>query len=388
MSPRRFFSFAASCFAVFSAACSAAPAEETSETSSDALCSTECPSGTLSGDALLTPVTRTNRLRSEWAPATTSLPAAYRQPGNQSMRTDVASRFMAMADAAKAAGAGIACLSGYRSFQTQCSLFASYASANGCEEANTFSAHAGHSEHQLGTVCDIAKAETPTTFLKVGDGADGWLRAHAHEYGFANSYPNADASLNDGYIQEVWHYRYIGVKAAAALKAKEASLPSGQRLAVPVFIAGLSAAERAALDVDGPAPPPPPANDVCGSGGQARQGVYCARAINGDANDTRLVTCANGVTTQQTSCDAGCKEMAAGQADQCEAAPPPNACETGAKGVTGTYCGVGLGIAAGAPGSAMLFTCKLDGAGKMSTAYVPCANGCQEMPSGTPDKCK
>ena len=42
-----------------------------------------------------------------------------------------------------------------------------------------------------------------------------WLAQHAAEYGFALSYP-ADGERVTGYISEPWHYRYIGLEAAAA----------------------------------------------------------------------------------------------------------------------------------------------------------------------------
>ncbi|MBX3191725.1 MAG: M15 family metallopeptidase [Labilithrix sp.] len=317
-------------------ACSAAEEEPTGSTE-DALCSTECRSGTLNGDPLLTPVNRTKALRSDWAPQTTVLPPAYRQPREQSMRPSAAAHFMAMADAAKPAGVNLVCLSGYRSFSTQCSLFASYASTNGCEQANTFAAHAGHSEHQLGTVCDIALASSSTTFITPGGAADTWLRAHAHEHGFALSYPNDDRTLNDGYIHEPWHYRYIGVKAAAALKEKEATLPRG-RLAVPVFIAGLDAAERAALEVEGdvePAPEPPPSPPAPPVGD-----------------------------------------------------PPANPCASLASWATGFYCGEGLGIPRGAPGASHLYRCRLDANGRMTSTFEPCPAGCEQMSAGTPDRCR
>jgi hypothetical protein len=150
-----------------------------------------------------------------------------------------------MVDAARSDGVALSCVSGYRSFAAQCSLFADYAASHGCEEANTFSAHAGNSEHQLGTVCDIGLGDG---FIQAGDAGDRWLTAHAREFGFACSYPNADAALNGGYIREPWHYRYIGVRAAAALTERERALGSGTRLAVSRFIDSLTPEQRAALE--------------------------------------------------------------------------------------------------------------------------------------------
>lgn len=335
---------ASSLFVTFAVAsgCASEPADEdASAVSSIALCSTECRSGTMHGNGLLTPVNRTNGLRADWAPATTVLPAAYRQPAPQSMRADAAAQFMAMADAARAAGVNIVCLSGYRSFATQCTLFANYAASHGCEEANTFSAHAGHSEHQLGTVCDIALASSASTFITPGGAADTWLRAHAHEFGFANSYPNDDPSLNDGYIHEPWHYRHIGVSAATALKQREAALPAGRRLSVPVFIGSLSAAEIATLqggDTLPPPPPPPPPTEP----------------------------------------------------EPAPAPAQPNVCAAGANGVTGWYCGASLGLAAGSAGFGSLYRCTFDGTtGAMIVASTTsCPNGCEVMPPGVADKCR
>ena len=108
----------------------------------------------------------------------------------------------------------------------------------------------------------------------------------------------------------------------ASLKQTEAALPRGQRLSVPVFIAGLSDAERGALEGGAVPPPPPPSNDPCASGGQARQGRFCAKGLGAGASDNRLLTCANGVTTATEPCANGCQEMPAGTPDQCQASAP------------------------------------------------------------------
>lgn len=288
--------FAAS---VIVAGCASELAEPTASTE-DALCTTACTSGTLDGDALLTRVDRGSALRSSWAPSTSALPASYAL-GAQSLREDARQKFMALVDAARGHGVNLACLSGYRSFHTQCALFRSYAERDGCEAANTYSANAGHSEHQLGTVCDLTLAGGGSSFIAAGGTADLWLRAHAHEYGFACSYPNTDRRDNDGYIHEPWHYRYIGVRAAAELKAREAELAGGLRLAVPVFIASLSASEREALELsdepDDSSAPPSRASDAGASdadGGAPATPDCSTVPFEGRCTGTVLEWCASG----------------------------------------------------------------------------------------------
>ncbi len=231
------------------AGCSSASSEEVGSTSDELQCAGSCTPGDLSGDSLLTPVTRTRGLRRDWSPQTKPLPEHYWTGSQQYLRPDAHEAFVRMVkDAYDNGHVDLYCTSGYRSFDTQCNLFASYAANEGCEQANTYSAHAGHSEHQLGTVCDIFAAPSSSGFLEPGTPGDIWLKANAYKYGFANSYPHANASMNDGYIQEVWHYRFIGVAAATELHNRGP-------IAVPVFIASLSDREREALG-GGAAPAP------------------------------------------------------------------------------------------------------------------------------------
>jgi D-alanyl-D-alanine carboxypeptidase len=78
---------------------------------------------------------------------------------------------------------------------------------------DTFSARAGHSQHQLGTVIDFSTNEIGD---KLGDEfsntrASKWLSQNAHKYGFIISYPKGCENIT-GYKHESWHYRYIGVE--------------------------------------------------------------------------------------------------------------------------------------------------------------------------------
>ncbi|MBS3943580.1 MAG: M15 family metallopeptidase [Dethiobacter sp.] len=119
-----------------------------------------------------------------------------------------------MWEAARADGIELLLTSAYRSFETQEILFRDYASRHGEDRANTFSARAGQSEHQLGTAVDFGgtPADHTSAFAETTPGQ--WLAARAHEFGFALSYPDGAQEIT-GYVFEPWHFRYIGVESAA-----------------------------------------------------------------------------------------------------------------------------------------------------------------------------
>ena len=195
-------------------------------------CDTACSGGALAGDSLVTPVNRDDGLRADWTPADlVKLPKNYKTGAGDLLRLRAATAFIRLADAAYVAGHDIYCGSSYRSFGNQCSLFAGYASNDGCQEANTYSARAGHSEHQLGTTCDVF---VNGTFLDAGTPASNWLEAHAHEYGFAMSYPPGTQCYTL-YQHEPWHYRYVGLQAAQVLAEAEAE--AGRRVSTHELVA-------------------------------------------------------------------------------------------------------------------------------------------------------
>jgi LAS superfamily LD-carboxypeptidase LdcB len=120
--------------------------------------------------------------------------------------------------------------SSYRSYQTQQSLFNAYVKnemsdglteAQAIIKANTYSARPGQSEHQLGTTLDVVGCPTACSFhdsrnTPVYD----YLRANAHKFGFAISYPNGSQNYT-GYIYEPWHIRFIGATRATELYNKK-----------------------------------------------------------------------------------------------------------------------------------------------------------------------
>ncbi|MDR1246600.1 MAG: D-alanyl-D-alanine carboxypeptidase family protein, partial [Clostridiales Family XIII bacterium] len=50
-----------------------------------------------------------------------------------------------------------------------------------------------------------------------------WLEENAHKYGFILRYP-ADKTDITEIIYELWHYRYVGIEAAAEIHSQELCL--------------------------------------------------------------------------------------------------------------------------------------------------------------------
>lgn len=121
-------------------------------------------------------------------------------------------------------------LSGYRSYAAQAIAWDKWYTKYP-DRAYQLSAPPGHSEHQLGTAVDFGTPELAeivgpdfefhTYFYKTGVGQ--WLADHAHEYGFTLSFP-VDGLETTGFYYEPWHYRYVGVELATAIKTAETSL--------------------------------------------------------------------------------------------------------------------------------------------------------------------
>lgn len=100
--------------------------------------------------------------------------------------------------------------SGYRSYNTQLSLYNTYVKRDGFKEAETYSARAGYSEHQTGLAMDIANK---SGFISDGDKEYTWLLENSYKYGYILRYPGGKEQIT-GYMKEEWHYRYVGTEVA------------------------------------------------------------------------------------------------------------------------------------------------------------------------------
>lgn len=134
------------------------------------------------------------------------------------VRQTIISPLTQMFEAAFKEGHSLMVGSAYRSAITQDSLFETYVARVGYEQANQYSAHPGHSEHQTGLAVDISTVSQQCYLAECFIGtADGqWLADNAYKFGFHLRYPKGQETIT-GYNFEPWHYRYVGIELATAL---------------------------------------------------------------------------------------------------------------------------------------------------------------------------
>ena len=128
----------------------------------------------------------------------------------------VGKAFNQMKEEMKNNNLNIIAISGYRSYNYQDNLYKKYERFDGKEKADTYSARAGHSEHQTGLAVDISNGKLPyTDFEKTEEFK--WMLENAYKYGFILRYPKNKEHIT-GYIFEAWHYRYVGYKVSTYIK--------------------------------------------------------------------------------------------------------------------------------------------------------------------------
>lgn len=134
---------------------------------------------------------------------------------NQRLRKEAADKFEEMAADALASGIKIYAGSTYRSYDYQLDLYNIYVLQDGFAEAETYSARAGYSEHQLGLAVDVLNGDWQ--YLSENDDEYTWLIDNAYKYGFILRYPRNKEYVT-GYMFEDWHFRYLGVELANKVK--------------------------------------------------------------------------------------------------------------------------------------------------------------------------
>lgn len=118
---------------------------------------------------------------------------------------------------AKNDGMNIRVISAYRSYSYQENLYNNYVKNDGVENADTYSARPGYSEHQTGLVVDVTRAfDDFNNFENTNE--YNWMLENAHNYGFILRYPKDKEDITT-YSFEAWHYRYVGVELAQKIKA-------------------------------------------------------------------------------------------------------------------------------------------------------------------------
>lgn len=139
--------------------------------------------------------------------------------GGQLLRKEAAAAFENLIASAKSEGLTINPLSGYRSYNTQVSVYNNEVKKYGQAVADTQSARPGTSEHQTGLGIDVGGGGCGIEDC-FGTTAEGkWVASNAYKYGFIVRYVPGKESVT-GYRAEPWHLRYIGVGLAAEMHKK------------------------------------------------------------------------------------------------------------------------------------------------------------------------
>ena len=138
-----------------------------------------------------------------------------------------------MAAAAQADGVSLTLVAGYQDADTRQAAYEArvqtYRDKRKSEEeaarlAASIQPAANANEHGTGYAADILSADDPqqdTGFAETR--TYEWLTAYAAEYGFILRYPQ-DRQAATGIVFEPWHWRYVGVENALAIRASGLSL--------------------------------------------------------------------------------------------------------------------------------------------------------------------
>ena len=143
------------------------------------------------------------------------------------MRDDAATALEQMAaDCKEATGEILVSVSGYRSYQTQATIYQRKQKKVGTKRADQYVARAGASEHQLGLAMDLGWDDYHGCSDKFPRSKAGkWTTENCWKYGFILRYQAGWEDIT-GYKQEEWHFRYVGKEHAKAIYENQMPLES------------------------------------------------------------------------------------------------------------------------------------------------------------------
>ena len=167
-------------------------------------------------------VNRDNLLDKDYVPADLVTDLSCRKVSSTKiqLRQTAADALCVLFDAAKADGITLYAHSGYRSYQTQNTMYYNrLKKMNGVDDGIV--QYPGASEHQSGLAIDvinkagIGKNFTNDAFAPSKEGK--WLAANCWDYGFVIRYPEDKVEIT-GIKYESWHLRYVGVQVAQYMR--------------------------------------------------------------------------------------------------------------------------------------------------------------------------
>lgn len=148
--------------------------------------------------------------------------------GSYPLAPVAAKAFASMSAAMRRAKLSVHVVSGYRSHASQAALYRHALAAYGRAYTTRYVAVPGTSEHQSGLAVDLrSPSGRGSTFDNTREWR--WLRAHAQDYGFVLRYPNGLTKVT-GIGFEPWHWRYVGVAQAKAIRGLGANTTIEQYL--------------------------------------------------------------------------------------------------------------------------------------------------------------
>lgn len=172
-------------------------------------------------DGLMTLVNARHPLPSDWQCELTEL------TGGQRIDSRAFEDLQEMMEDARMAGLDPYICSSFRSHETQEQLFREevekymnegYPKSDAKALAAQWVAVPGTSEHELGLALDIVSVENQRLEEAQEDTpTQKWLMAHCYEYGFILRYPKDKEDIT-GIGYEPWHYRYVGLENAKAIR--------------------------------------------------------------------------------------------------------------------------------------------------------------------------
>lgn len=178
-------------------------------------------------DSVAVLVNKQNELPADYVPSDlvyVQVPFTFNEKvEKRMMRKEAAENLAELFTAAKNEGIILYGVSGYRSYETQKSLFAYFTKRDGSEEkANQISARPGQSEHQTGLAMDVSSQSVNFGLVEnFGDTKEyAWLKDNAHHFGYVIRYPQGKELITE-YSYEPWHIRYVGKALAAKLYAEQ-----------------------------------------------------------------------------------------------------------------------------------------------------------------------
>lgn len=155
------------------------------------------------------------KLDSKFEPSDLELIDSKYATGSQKLRREAKLAFEEMCSDALDEGYKIYAGSTYRSYDYQLGLYNRYVAMDGFNAAETYSARAGYSEHQLGLAVDILNHSFG--YINENNPEYTWLINNSYKYGFILRYPRGKEYIT-GYVFEDWHFRYLGIELAEKVK--------------------------------------------------------------------------------------------------------------------------------------------------------------------------